>query len=78
MFYYLWYSHPRNIFCNHCLVCYWISFFTFNAKYTRRNWHTDMITQQNRTISKPLAPSKTKSAGKSGYERSVCVKEETF
>ena len=37
-----------------------------------------MITQKNRTISKPLAPSKTKSAEKSEYERSVCAKEEPF
>jgi len=37
-----------------------------------------MITQKNRTISKPLAPPKTKSPGKSEYERPVCAKEETF
>jgi hypothetical protein len=34
-----------------------------------------VITQKNRTVSKPLAPLKTKSPGKSEYERSVCAKE---
>jgi len=51
--------------------------FTFNSQCGCRYLHKHDYAE-NHKISKPLAASKTKSAGKSEYEQYVCGKEITF